>query len=167
MQVQALVPETAVERLDIRIVGRPAGPTEHQGDRVLVHPQVCQPTGKFTALVTVNPFRNTSAASNLFQYLHDLGRTHPECGGGCQALACIHVDHREHPKSRSSMQPVRHKVHRPGLIPPGGPNRGPVTMRRTHMPAGPLAVQLQPLQAVQPVYPLVVHMDPPVPITHP
>ena len=84
MQVEALVPETAVERLDIRIVGRPAGPTEHQGHLVLIRPQVRQPTGKFTSLVTVNPFRNTSAASNLFQYLHDLGRTHPESGGGCQ-----------------------------------------------------------------------------------
>ena len=52
MQVQTLVPKTAGKRLDIGIVRRLAGSTEHQGYFVLPHPQV-----RVTSLVTVDPSR--------------------------------------------------------------------------------------------------------------
>ena len=83
MQVQALVPETAVERLDIRIVRRPAGSTEHQGYFMLIRSQVRQPPGKFTSLDTVDAFRCTPVTSYGLQSLHDLGPAPiPESGCG-------------------------------------------------------------------------------------
>ena len=59
MQVEALVPETAVERFDIGIVCRLARSTEHQGHLVLVHPQVRQPPGKLAAVVHMEAYGMT------------------------------------------------------------------------------------------------------------
>ena len=50
VQVQVCVPKRTMERLDIGIVGRLAGPTEHQGDLMLIRLQVSSLLGMYQVL---------------------------------------------------------------------------------------------------------------------
>lgn len=71
MLVQALIPEAAIETLDIRILGRLAWVDEIQLNAVVIGPGIKRSTAKLRSIVDDQNVRVSPLACNPVQQFHD------------------------------------------------------------------------------------------------
>ncbi len=110
MLVQALGAKLAVERLDIRIVGRLPGSGEVQEHFTLIGPQLER--DELAAIVHSNHLGIANLAADPFEGLHDIFTPLAEARMG--------VDNSQDAQLTAVGQLVMHEVHGPNLVGMGG-----------------------------------------------
>lgn len=172
--VQALVPETAVERFDEGVVGRLAWPRIVERDPVVIGPAIQGQRNEFAAVVRLDPLRQ---AALMLQTLHDrddILTLELLVNLDGQALLGEIIHDRQRPEAAADEQGIGHEVHAPALV-RRRQHHALKPMRRGLAPARALAPQVEPCLPVQAVDALVVdlpalppkqHVDPPETVTH-
>ena len=81
LYVETLVPQSAIETLDERVLHRPPGPDETQLNPVLYYPCLQGATAELAAVIHCDARRHTaSLRSGLLQRMHDFHSGHGSIG---------------------------------------------------------------------------------------
>ena len=71
VDIQAFIAETAVERLDVRIILRPSRTRKIQNHTVLVSPEIKNLADEFAAIVDLDPRRHPEVPADLGHHCDD------------------------------------------------------------------------------------------------
>lgn len=150
MYVQALVAHRSVERLDVPVVGRFAGPAEVDPDLVPIRPEVEYPPRELAAVVHEQELRLGSGLQDPVERSHDVFTLQALTDFNGQRLAGEDIDHRQRPQLRTIGELVSHEVHRPRIVRRAWCS-ALVALHDHLAPLGQFRAQLQPFLGVEPI----------------
>jgi len=117
LAVEQLVPELAIEAFVVAVLPRAA-----RLDVKRLHAYALQPLpqgnrDELRAVVRPDVVRHTMVHEQLRDRFQDVLRPHPPLNPDRQALACVLVDHRQHPKGPAVMGAAVDEVIGPDMVP--------------------------------------------------
>lgn len=157
--IEALLPDAAVESLDIGVIAGFPWAREVQLDLVEISPLVKQSAGELGAIIDANTPRLPPEPDDPVELLHDLVR--PKiCPRRCrESLSRMAIHNRQNPERLVVKELVRHKVHRPDIV-----HRTGLCARRSVAARAPppqaAGTGRQAFFAVEPVDAIMVHRPP-------
>lgn len=159
MQVQTLVTEAAVERLDEGIIRRLSRPGKCQRYFPAISPQVGELARKFAAIVAVYSTGCAPLTHDLVQNRHHFRAGHSKPWHRRQRFSGMNIHHGQYTKLRAIVELIRHEVHSPGFVRP----LCHTIIARSTLPADmsprPFLPQLQTLQAIKAMHTLVINLN--------
>ena len=175
MDVEALVPQRPVERLNMRIIRGLSGTAEVDPDTMVVRPQVDQVTGELRAIIRKQVLGCAALIREAVENLDHVFAAQALAHLDRQRLAAEHVDHRQHAELLAVAQLVMDEVQTPRFV--GTLWLAPDLAVHHHL-ASPrlLGAQRETLFTIQTVDDIATHlpafaleqdMDPPITIADP
>jgi hypothetical protein len=116
MRVEALGPRSAIERLNERIVGWFARPTEVEGHVVLIRPQIEVARDELGALIDADRVWIADLRAHPVERGHHIFAAVAEPRIDGRGEPREQINNREDAKLRTRRQLVVHEVHCPGLV---------------------------------------------------
>ena len=116
LPVQALIPQSAIERFHIAVFPRAARLDEQRLHVRLIEPLSYACSRKHRAVVAVDVIRNAVEEKALAQDLDHVLRLQLPFGPDRQALSRELVDHLEHPDGASVVRLIGHEIVRPDVV---------------------------------------------------
>ena len=120
MLVQALVPELAVEALDVGVLGGLAGGVQQMADASGSCPGQEGPAGELRPLVGAHSLGATPEACSLLQQPNPIPTAHAKVHGQLNTFVAEVVCHRQALDAPAVGKAVRDEIHAPDLIDPAG-----------------------------------------------
>jgi len=116
VHIQTFVPETAVERFDMRVVRRCPWTGIIQLDLVEVRPGVQRPGNELRPVIDLDSLRQPAGCLEFFKLVADLLAFNGFVHVDGKALPAERVQHRQSPEPLSIVQLIGYEVHAPTFV---------------------------------------------------
>ena len=155
VQVEARVPELAVEALHVGVLRRLARVDEAQPDAIGPRPAVHGLRRELRPVVDDDDLRQTARLFQLVQDPSDPDSRDRGVREDVRALSRPLVHDRQAPEPASRGEGIADEVHRPSLVPPH--DRLELRLTRPRTLSRPASRKREPFGLVDPIQPLVIH----------